>query len=423
MLPLGAHRRWPMIEKEEEEAVLAVLRRGVLSGADAPASRSFEKRFAAFCGADVALLTPSGTSALQLALAAAGVRADDEVIVPAYSYIATALAVLQLGAVPIFVDVAKQHWTIDVRKVEAAISSRTKAIVPVHIHGTPADMDELTEIAVRRNLRVIEDAAQAHGATYKGRPVGALGDAAAFSLQSSKNLGAGEGGVLVTCDLALAETANQIRRFGRKTDSADVYWDPERPLDDRNEADFAVVGGMFRGNEMLAALAEAQLKKLSARVGECRTNARRLSAALAELPGVFPPEEPSDRESGYHKYRVRLEPTAAGLSISKKELRDRAKRALQAEGLEVVQWETTPLVGYSLFSSLNADSLQRCNAGRVSENYDVRKYPITSDLLDSSIVLFSQSCPLIAQTSGLVDQYAEAFHKVWRDRRRWAYAG
>ena len=420
VIPPGAHGRWPVIEREEEEAVLAVLRSGVLSGADAPASRSFEKSFAVFCGAEFAQLTSSGTSALQTALAAAGVGLDDEVIVPAYSYIATPLAVLQLGAVPIFVDVSEPHWTIDARQVEAAISPRTKAILPVHIHGTPADMDELAEIAGRRGLAVIEDAAQAHGATYKGRLAGSLGDAAAFSLQSSKNIGAGEGGVFVTSDPALAEKANQFRNFGRKPGEMDQPYNPHRPLDGPSGADFATVGGMFRGNEMLAALAEAQLKKLSLRIYECRANAQRLSAALEELPGVFPPRKTSDRESVFHKYRVRLDPAGAGLSISQRALRKSAERALRAEGLEVVEWETKPLVGYSLFRHRNADSLRRAAPKRLSDNYDLRAYPTAGDLLDSSIVLFSQSYPLIAQTSRLIDRYAEAFHKVWRKRHTWA---
>lgn len=421
-IPPGAHRRWPLIEQEEERAVLDVLRSGVLSGPDAPASKSFEKRFAAFCGTEFAQLTASGTSALQIALAAAGVGADDEVIVPAYSYIATPLAVLQLGAVPIFVDVSAPHWTIDPRRVEAAISPRTKAILPVHIHGTPADMDELAAIAPRRGLIVIEDAAQAHGAAYKGRPAGSLSDAAAFSLQSSKNIGAGEGGVFVTSDAALAEKANQFRNFGCKPRAAAQPYDPLRPLDDQGGADFATAGGMFRGNEIVAALAEEQLQKLSDRIRECRANAQRLSAALAELPGVFPPAETPDRASAFHKYRVRLDPAAAGLSTGKHTLRKSAQRALRAEGLEVVEWETKPLVAYSLFSHRNADSLRRADPKRLSDNYDVDAYPTAVDLLDSSIVLFSQSYPLIAQTSSLIDQYAEAFHKVWRKRRTWAAA-
>lgn len=422
VVPVGAHRRWPLIEKEEEEAVLAVLRSGVLSGSDAPAARLFEKRFAAFCGADFAQLTPSGTSALQVALAAAGVGLDDEVIVPAYSYIATPLAVLQLGAVPIFVDVAGPHWTIDVRKIEPTLSPRTKAILPVHIQGTPADMDELMDIAAPRGLRVIGDAAQAHGATYKGKPVGSLGDAAAFSLQSSKNLGAGEGGVFVTSNVGLADKANQVRNFGRKSSTAVHPFIADRPLDDNGGVDFAAVGGMFRGNEILAALAEAQLQKLGRLIRECRANANRLSAELSELPGVFPPEVTSDRESVFHKYRVRLDPTAVGLSTSKRTLRNWVQRALRAEGLEVVQWETKPLVAHSLFSNRNADSLRRADPRRLAENYDIGAYGTTVDLLDSSLVLFSQSCPLIAQTRDLVDGYAEAFRKVWRNRGRWMEA-
>jgi len=147
-----------------------------------------------------------------------------------------------------------------------------------------------------------------------------------------------------------------------------------------------------------------------------------LSAALSELPGVFPPKEPPDRESVFHKYRVRLDPSAAGLSTSKQLLRKCAERALRAEGLEVVQWETRPLVAYSLFANRNADSLRRADPRRLAENYTIGAYPVTVDLLESSLVLFSQSYPLIAQTRSLVDRYAEAFRKVWRNRNHWMEA-
>jgi dTDP-4-amino-4,6-dideoxygalactose transaminase len=417
-IPPNAHRLWPAVEREEEEAVLAVLRRGVLSGPDAPAATMLEDAFAGFCEAKYALLTHCGTSALQIALAAAGAGPGDEVIVPAYSFIATPLSVLQQGAVPIFVDVAGPHWTIDVRQVEAAVSERTKAVLPVHIHGCPADMDELIAIARRHGLAVIEDAAQAHGATYKGRAVGAIGDAGAFSFQSGKNLAAGEGGVFVTNDEKLAQVANQIRNFGQDAAIAERGFDSTRPLDGHREMDCRRLGWMFRGNEMMAAFAHSQLTKLPMRTKACQQNAARLSAALSDLPGVTPPAAPADRTTVHHKYRVQLDPGAAGLPTTQEALRDQTALALRAEGLEVVLWESKPLVAQGIFANRQADALRRADPRRLEENYDPLRYPNTAALLNGSIVLFSQSYPLIAQSAEIVDLYAEAFRKVWAQRDR-----
>ena len=151
-----------------------------------------------------------------MALGAAGVRAGDEVIVPAYSFVATPLAVLQVGAIPVFVDVERSTGCIDASALEGAITPRTRAVMPVHMHGCAADMPAILEGARARDLIVVEDAAQAHGATCEGRPVGALGHAGGFSLQSSKNLAAGEGGLFVTNDAALAREADSIRNFGQE---------------------------------------------------------------------------------------------------------------------------------------------------------------------------------------------------------------
>ena len=177
------HGRWPQVTAEDKAAVMKVLDRGLLSGMYAPATRAFEEDFARYCGAKHALLTHCGTSALELAVAAAGIGAGDEVIVPSYTFIATAFACLQQGAIPIFADVEERTGLIDPRLVEEAISPRTKAIMPVHVHGCPADLDRLGAIAKKHGLLLLEDAAQAHGATFGGKPVGALFTAGGFSLQ------------------------------------------------------------------------------------------------------------------------------------------------------------------------------------------------------------------------------------------------
>ena len=417
----GSHRLWPIVEEEERRAVMRVLDRGILSGPFAPESMALEDEFARFVGVKHCLLTHCGTSALVVALAAAGVRAGDEVIVPAYSFVATPFAVVQAGAVPVFADVDVETGCVDPGAAEAAVTPRTRAIMPVHMHGGAADMKGLLEVARRHDLVVVEDAAQAHGATADGRPVGAIGVAGGFSLQSSKNLGAGEGGLFVTNDEAIAEEASSVRNFGQdlsRRESSD--YDLERPLDGTRSLDAKRLGSMYRGNEMMAAFARAQLAKLPGRTARAQKNAERLSAALAQLPGVIPPKAAPGRTSVHHKYRVHLDPAKAGLGIAAERMRDVVAEALRAEGLEVVQWQSVPLPSQSVFRMRDvAGGFPQAREGGtdLAANYDPARYPNTTRLLGQSLVLFSQSCPLIAQTEETVDGYARAFARVWEHRK------
>jgi perosamine synthetase len=416
----SAHTTWPIVSDEERRAVARVLDRGILSGPFAPEARAFEEEFARFVGARHALLTHCGTSALSVALAAAGVRAGDEVIVPAYSFVATPLAVALIGAVPVFADVDVATGCLDPAAAEASITPRTRAIMPVHMHGVAADLTGLFAVAKKHGLLVVEDAAQAHGAEHEGRRVGALGAAGGFSLQSSKNLPGGEGGVFVTNDLALADEANSIRNFGQDLPVADgAGFDARRPLDGSRALDSRRLGSMYRGNEMMAAFARAQLARLPERTERCQRNAERLSRALARLPGVTPPQPLPGRSSVHHKYRVHLDPRAAGVEASPERLRDATLRGLRAEGLEVVFWQAVALPAQTVFQKRDRrDGFPESLDGGTDllSNYDPRRYPRTQALLAGSLVLFSQSCPLIAQPDDVVDRYAEAFQRVWEHR-------
>jgi dTDP-4-amino-4,6-dideoxygalactose transaminase len=202
------------IAKDIDAAVARVIQRGdFILGEDV---REFEKEFAAYCRAQHCVSVASGTEALQLAIMALGIGAGDEVITPAHTFIATALATHQAGAKPVFVD-CDEFYTIDVTKIERAITPRTKAIMPVHLYGQPADMDPILEIAKKHKLAVIEDACQAHGAEYKGRRCGSIGDIAAFSFYPGKNLGAyGDGGAITTNRADLAEQMRLLRDYGQK---------------------------------------------------------------------------------------------------------------------------------------------------------------------------------------------------------------
>jgi dTDP-4-amino-4,6-dideoxygalactose transaminase len=411
----AAHKQWPILGPDERAATLRVLDRGVLSGASAPETILFEREFAAFVDAEFALLTSSGTSALQLALAAAGIGAGDHVITPAYSFVATPLAILQCGAIPIFVDVDAGTGLMNFEATKAAMTSRTRAIMPVHIHGCAIDIERFATLGVP----VIEDAAQAHGATLRGKKVGAIGKVGGFSLQSSKNLGVGEGGVLVTNDRSIVEAANRLRSFGQNV-ILDDFFDPARPLDGTRALASSRIGSMLRGNELTAAIARAQLAKLEERTEASQRRALALSMELARLPGVLPPQIPKGSTSVFHKFRVGFDPTTSGVTVPPKKFRDVMIAALRKEGLEVVQWQSEALPAHPVFRER-----QGFGGGfpwntdpdtDFASIYDLARFPNTTHLLDSSIVLFSQSCPLIAQDDDIVAFYAETFARVWERR-------
>ena len=305
-------QRWPVLSGEDRAAVARVLDRGVLSGAGAPEMRALEAEFAAAVGARFCLATNSGTSALHVALAAAGVGPGDEVIVPALGFIATAQAVLHAGATPVFADVDPATYNIDMPDAARRMTPRTRAIVPVHLHGLPADMDGIAALGRQAGLTVVEDAAQAHGALYKGRAVGTLGAMGAFSLNSTKNLPAGEGGLFVTDSEELYARAARVRFDGLEPPSK---WDASHPLDDEANGDATVRGWMYLPGELTAALARSQLQRLAETTARSQRNATRLGERLGRLSGVEPPVVPGDRTHVFHKYRVRLDPERAGLSL------------------------------------------------------------------------------------------------------------
>jgi dTDP-4-amino-4,6-dideoxygalactose transaminase len=388
-------RRWPILTDEDRAAVLRVLDRGVLSGAAAPEMKGLEAEFAATLGGGFCLATNSGTSALHIAIGALDLEPGDEVIVPALSFIATAQAVLHEGAVPVFADVDPVTYNLDPADAAARVTSRTRAIVPVHLHGLPADMDAVNALGRRAGLTVIEDAAQAHGATYRGRPVGTLGAMAAFSLNSTKNFPAGEGGLFVTASEDLHARAARVRFDGLDLPSK---WDPERPLDDEADSLATVRGWMYLPGELTCAVARAQLTRLAETTARAQRNAALLTARLAGLPGVIPPSVPADRTHVFHKYRVRLDAEAAGLRLSGRALCERMLQTLRLAGVEAVLWQQVPLPAHPLFASREP-------------------YPGATTALDASLIIGSQSFPLFAQPLAVVEAWAEAFEKAWNSLR------
>ncbi len=415
------HVRWPVLTPADRAAVMGVLDRGVLSGPFAPEVRGLEREFADYIGARFALATNSGTAALHVAMAAAGIGPGDEVITPAFSFVATAMSVLHHNAIPTFVDIEPETFGIDPDKLEAAITPRTKAIVPVHLHGNPCRIEAIAAIAQKHNLLLIEDAAQAHGSAIAGRRVGTFGALGCFSLQSSKNLACGEGGVMVTNDEELYRRACRTRMFGEDITPADESsYRIDRALDGNRAYDSQTMGWMYRTNEMSSALARSQLRRLEEFNAQARRNAAVLSAALGKLPGVTPPAVPGDRVPVWHKYRVRLDATRVGVEAPPARVRDAVVKALKAEGVDAVLWQTAPVPAQTLFQKKIGYGVRGGGAGPGTPwdlgapvNYDLAQYPETRRLLDSSLCLFSHTFPISPQPLELVEQYAAAFARIW----------
>jgi dTDP-4-amino-4,6-dideoxygalactose transaminase len=256
-----------------------------------PELRDFEAAFAEFCACPHAVGVSSGTDALALAYRAVGIGPGDEVILPANTFMATAEAVTHVGATPVLVDCLADTANIDPAAVAAAVTKRTKAIVPVHLFGQPADMDAVDAVATKHGLAVVEDACQAHGATHKGRPAGSLGTMAAFSFYPGKNLGAlGDGGAVTTADADLAERVRILRNHGEKTKSQHVE-----------------VGYCFRLDNLQAAFLQIKLRHLADWNKARRAAARHYDGLLAGVPGVTPVAERPDVEGVYHLYVVQVD--------------------------------------------------------------------------------------------------------------------
>lgn len=307
--------RWPVWGRAEAIALQRVLHSGQWWYVGGVEGVSFEKEFAAFQHAQHGVACTNGTAALEIALRAMEIGYGDEVIVPSYTFVATASAPLMTGAIPVFVDVELDTFTIDPAQVEAAITPRTKAVIAVHLTGRPADLDRLTAIAQRHHLRLIEDAAQAHGAEWRGQRVGAIGDYGTFSFQASKNLNAGEGGMVLSNDTHLADAAWSIMNVGR-TRSGKWY---EHPFP----------GSNYRMTEFQAAILRAQLQRLPGQMRRRTRNAVYLRSLLRQIEGIVLPKEDSRiTTESYHLFAFRYIKDAFGGHSLEDFL-----RALNAEGV------------------------------------------------------------------------------------------
>ncbi len=280
MIPIAK----PVIGEAEKQAVLEVLDSGML--VQGPRVKALEERFAAVCGTKYAVATSSGTTALHIALLAHGIGPGDEVITTSFTFIATVSSILFTGAKPVFVDIEEETFNLNPALIEAAITERTRAILPVHLYGYPCDMDAILDIARRHDLLVIEDAAQAIGARYKGRPVGSFGTGC-FSLYATKNVMSGEGGMITTDDEAFAEKCRMLRSHG----SRKRYY-------------YEFLGYNLRMSDLHAAIGLAQMDRLEEFTARRRENAAYLSE---HIESVVTPKVKEGYEHVWHQYTVRVD--------------------------------------------------------------------------------------------------------------------
>jgi dTDP-4-amino-4,6-dideoxygalactose transaminase len=316
---------WPQWGSEELAGLTNVLESGIWGDANGPVVRALEADYAAFVQADHALACSNGTVAIVLALRALGIGSGDEVIVPPYTFLATATAVLEVNALPIFADIDPNTWCIDPAAVEAAITERTRAIIAVHFGGHPADLDALKQIATRHGVALIEDCAHAHGAMWNNHRVGAIGDMGTWSFQASKNLTCGEGGMVTTNNPELAETIESLRNCGR---SKNGVWYAHY-----------IMSGNFRLTEWQSTILQEQLRRYPPQLERRNANGLLLDAALGEIEGITPVQrDPRCTMHTYHVYQFRFD--QAGFDNLS---RDEFVQRMQAEGIPLSAGYPLPL--------------------------------------------------------------------------------
>ena len=399
VIPEGTIKKWPPIDELDRKMVLASLEQE--SHTFSTNCRALEEEFAAWNGNKFAIATNSGTAALHMSLVACDCGAGDHVIVPAFSWSSSATCIMQHNCVPVFVDIDFDTMNIDVDKIEAAITPKTKAIIVVHLYGLPVNMQKVMAIAERHGLKVIEDACQAHGARFKGRKTGTLGHCAAFSLNQNKMLCGGEGGIFVTDEEEMLNKAKSLWSFG----------ETRTPLEDRDYHVYAM-GWMYRNDELGAAFARAQLKKLAGYLVQTKANAMRLDERLQGVPYLILPTEPEGCEHNWYNYTIRFDVDALGHTADASDFRNKIVDAVKAEGAPLSTWQRFILPAMTAFRGKNAYGRGCPWSCPYTQPVDCSpgKYPVAQKQVDThAAVIMPLRPPNRPEVAELV---AEAIRKV-----------
>jgi len=382
---------WPIFDETEVRAVEDVIRSGQWGNPDCTGLvERFEKEFADYCGAKFAVSSVNGSVAIRLALIACGVKPGDEVITTPYTFIATASVILEANCVPVFVDIEPDTYNIDPVEIEKAVSHRTRAIIPVHFAGLTCDMEKIMNIAKKHRLAVIEDACHAHGAEYKGRKLGAIGDAGCFSFQSSKNLTSGEGGMTITSDPKLYEMVHSLRNVGRVQGG---QWYEHHNL-----------GCNYRLATPQAALLSCQLKRLEEQTRRRDENGRYLAELLRDIDGISPlTRGHGETLHSYHLFIFRYD-AAKFNSLPKTEF----AKYLAAEGVPAFMGYPKPLYRQPLFQ----EKRFACYAIPPDVDYSRVRCPVTEKACYEEAVWIMQ--PALLGDRSDMESFAEAIRKIQR---------
>jgi len=369
--------RWPIFTEEDELAVLDVMRKNETSLSDEP--MKLENEFSEYLGAEFALAEVNGTSALYAALFVLGIGPGDEVICPSYTYWASAMPAATLGAKVIFCEVYPDSLDMDVEDFRSKITSKTKAVIPVHLWGAPCEMDEILAVAGKNNIAVIEDACHAHGAEYKGRKAGTIGDFGIFSFQASKNLPGGEGGMLITNNKESLYRATTLGHYRRAADLPDEY----------SQYQHTCLGFKHRMSPLHAAITRVQLKTLDKKNRIRKNNIEKLLEALEELPGFHIYWPPSHIRRVYYENDVVYRGEETGVSI------EQLIKMMEAEGA-VIRRDRYPLLHQQPYF--------------VERGSNPNDLPVTREINEHILAL-----PTFPGDDGsLVNQYIDAFRKIAR---------
>lgn len=380
---------WPIYDDTETSIVAEVVSSGKWGNPDCGEEvAKFEREFAGYCGSKYAITCVNGSVSLRLALIACGVRAGDEVIVPPYTFITTASSVIECNCVPVFVDIDPETYNISPAAIEAAITPRTKAIIAVHFGGLACDMDAIMDIAARHNLRVIEDAAHAHGAEYKGKKLGSIGHVGSFSFQSSKNLTSGEGGIVITDDDELYAMMHSLRNVGRI--EGGQWYEHYNP------------GCNYRITQMQAVLLSAQLKRLEEQTRRRNENGLYLNGLLEKIDGISPLARTEHITMHcYHIYIFKYDASRFG-NLPK----DEFAAMLAAEGVPSFKGYPQPLYKQPLFQNKNF----MCYAIPDTVDYTSVHCPVAEQACNTDAVWILQHAMLGNRAD--MDAFARAILKI-----------
>jgi dTDP-4-amino-4,6-dideoxygalactose transaminase len=388
---------WPIFGDEEEQALIRSLRSGKWGRLAGSEVTQFEESFAAYHQARHGIAVVNGTVAIRLALIAGGIGAGQEVIVPPYTFLATASAVVEANATPVFVDIQRDTFNIDPAAIEAAITENTRAIIVVHVGGLPVDMDAIQAIARHHRLLLIEDAAHAHGAEYRGRRVGAIGDLGTFSFQSSKNLTSGEGGIILSNNDDLAERCRSIQNCGRVAGGA---W-----------YEHHTIGGNYRLGEFLGAVLNAQWERFGSQADTREENGKYLAGRLSQIPGVFPQARgPECTRHSYHLFAFRIDPAQFGMS------RDDLIAALAAEGIPALAGYKIPLYRQPLFLNRAFGPYRGRGDASLRQDYGTVRCPNCEAICETEGVWLEHRILLAGRQD--MDDIADAMAKIHAANRR-----